>query len=186
MNSKNKKRVLLTKPFVHENLEFKNALLEYARELKKNPKDNFESQLISAVLYAQLAEYMASFLLESLRHLVYDITYSFSQAFAFIDTRNRLGISLDRIIEGLKEFSFSDKPDILSLLIEVKNARNDLFHNLVSKSQEDLIEIGEDIITIQEKTEVIIQKLNIVTPGLQNVFYPANLNNNQPEADKTK
>lgn len=170
--NQNKKKILLTKPFVHENLEFKNALIEYARELRRKPTDDFESRLISAVLYAQLSEYLAGFLLESLRHLAYDLTYSGSQGIAFIDTRNRVGVSLEKIIDGLKEFSFSDKSEIIKLLTEIKNSRNDLFHNLVSKSQDELIEIGNDIVLIQDKAEIIIQKMNIITIGLQNSFYP--------------
>ena len=179
------KKKLISRPFVHDNLEFKKSLLKYAQELRNKPKDDFESKLISAVLYAQLAEYMARFLLESLRSLTYEIIYNFTQAYVFVDARDKSSLSLERLIEGLNDFSFPDKPEIIKLFNEIKEARNDLFHNLPSKTQEDLIEIGEDITVIQDRTETVINKLDVIINGMQNRFYPP-IVNTQPNTSNTQ
>lgn len=171
--NKKKSESLISKPFVHENLDFKNALVDYSRKLRNESKDNFEAQLVSAVIYSSTAEYLAGFLLESLRHLVYEASYRQLGAIVFIDMRKlSTGTPLNDLIKGLQLFEFPDKAEIIELLNSIKTSRNDLFHNFAKKDKDSLNDIGENIILIQSKTEQLIQKVNTVNISLQNIYYP--------------
>ena len=61
-------------PFTHQDLELKNGLLQYGRDLKA--KTGFENQLASAFIYASFAEYLGDNLLENLRYFVYKGSYN--------------------------------------------------------------------------------------------------------------
>lgn len=159
-------------PLSHEYLELKNGLINYARELKK--KTGFENQLASTFIYVSFAEYIASNLLENLRHFVHTGSYNQFAGILFIDERNCEKIkTFGQTIGNLGKFNFPDKQGIIHLLSDINQARNRLYHNFVSADPKKMEEImTNDIVSIQEKTEEVLAKINVIYIGLQKILMP--------------
>lgn len=166
MNKKAKQAVV---PFIHFDLEYKNQLLNYARLLKDTKK--LETDLASAVIYASFAEYVASFVLNNLRHIAYIHTYNSSSAIAYLDQRkDPLDRPISYFIDELRHYSFPDKQEFINLLDEIKNCRNDLFHDLAKSTKDDLIKVATNIKSIQDDVELLVNKLNVISRALEGLY----------------
>ncbi len=159
-------------PLSHEHLELKNGLLNYARELKKQA--GFENQLASTFIYVGFAEYLANNLLENLRHFIHTGSYNQFAGILFIDERHSEGIkTFGQTIGNLGKFNFPDNQGIIRLLSDINQARNRLYHNFVSADPKKMEEImTNDIVSIQEKTEEVLAKINVIYAGLQKILMP--------------
>jgi hypothetical protein len=175
--SKNKlKRIFI--PFTHQNLDLKNGLLQYGRELKS--KVGFENQLASAFIYASFAEYLGDNLLENLRYFVHKGSFNQFAGILFIDESNREEkLTLGQIVSKLKKYSFPDKEKIIELLDDVCDARNNIFHEFAKTDLTGLEKIVlVDLVTIQQKSEELLDKVNVIYNGLQKILLP------QPEVNQ--
>lgn len=157
--------------FTHEEIEVKNALLNESRNLSKN--EQFGSRLASAMIYVSLTEYLAQHLLENLSYLVYKSTYIDYAAILYIDERSKSGKqTLGQLINNIKKYSFPDKNEVIEILGKIAKSRNHLFHNLAKTSLKDWPELDKDIKEIQEDVEQFIEKINIISSGLQKILIP--------------
>lgn len=172
MKQKNKKPKRIFLPFTHQDLELKNGLLQYARELRA--KQGFENQLASAFIYASFTEYLGDNLLENLKYFVHKGSYNQYAGILFIDeTENEDQLTLGAIIWKLRKYSFPDKEGVLELFKEICEARNTIFHNFANSDMSGLEKIvTEDLITIQNKTEELLDKINVIYAGLQVILLP--------------
>lgn len=159
------------KPFTHNELELKNALLSEARKLSGS--EEFSNRLASAVIFASLVEYLAEHLLKNLSHLVYKITYLEYAGIIYIDERSgNEKLTLGQLARHLEKYSFPDKKEIIEILEEIARLRNHLFHNLAKTSVNDFAKLDKDIKGIQDLAEQFIEKINIVTLGLTKILLP--------------
>ncbi len=167
---KKPKKIFL--PFTHQDLELKNGLLQYARDLKAQV--GFENQLASGFIYASFTEYLGDHLLENLRYFIHKGTYNQYAGILFIDeTTTNDQLTLGKIIEKLEKYSFPDKDGVLELFMEICHARNNIFHNFANSDKSGLEKIiSEDLITIQNKTEELLDKVNVIYVGLQKILLP--------------
>lgn len=183
--TKKVKKIFL--PFTHQDLELKNGLLQYARDLKA--KEGFENQLASAFIYASFTEYLGDNLLEHLRYFVHKGSYTQYGGILFVDETNKGDqLTLGQIIFKLKKFSFPDKIGIIELFEEICTARNKIFHNFANADATSLERMATvDLTTIQNKTEELLDKINIVYGGLQQILLPQpeSMDSN-PQAKETK
>lgn len=167
----NKKKKNLFVPFTHDELELKNALVQMARNLKN--RDEFESKLASAMIYASVAEYLASHLLENLRYFSYKSMYVNYAGILFIDERSdQKPKTLGNIKSLLEKYQFPDRDEVVGTIQEISECRNDLFHNLARTSTNDFHRLEEEIKIIQDQTEIFIEKINVVYSGLQKILIP--------------
>lgn len=160
------------KPFDHKNLELKNALINYARELKD--KEGFENHLAATFIYANFAEYLAGNLIEHLRYFVYYGSYNQFAGILFIDERTQnKPKTMGQNIAELNKFDFPDKKEISTLLSEISKKRNNIFHNFADADPGTLEQIiSKDFKDIRDKTEELLQKINTVYAGLQKILIP--------------
>lgn len=172
MNKKSNKPRKIFIPFTHQDLELKNGLLQYGRDLKA--KSGFENQLASAFIYASFTEYLGDNLLENLRYFIYKGSYNQFAGILFIDESHKEErLTLGQIISKVKKYNFPDKENVLELLKEVCDARNNIFHNFANSDIQGLEKIITiDLITIQQKTEELLDKINIIYAGLQKILLP--------------
>jgi hypothetical protein len=114
-------------PFTHDDLDFKNELINYARELSK--KDTWENKLSAAFIYTSFAEYLASHLLMNLRHIVWMGTQSQFAGILGIDERkddkkSTLGQLIFKItssrIQLRMKYQVFQLREIRTLLLQVK------------------------------------------------------------------
>lgn len=167
-NKKKTKNIFL--PFTHQDLEIKNELLQYARDLKA--KQGFENQLASAFIYASFTEYLGDNLLENLRYFVHKGSYNQFAGILFIDETTVFEkLTLGQIIYNLRKFSFPDKTMVVELFEEICEARNNIFHNFANSDMSGLEKIiTVDLITIQNKTEELLEKINVIYAGLEKIL----------------
>ena len=167
-------------PFTHQDLELKNGLLQYGRDLKE--KTGFENQLASAFIYASFTEYLGDNLLENLRYFVHKGSYNQFAGILFIDELHKEEkLTLGQIISKLKKYNFPDKDSVLELLKDICDARNNIFHNFANTDIDGLEQIvSVDLLTIQQKTEELLDKTNVIYSGLQKILLP------QPESVSQK
>lgn len=178
----NKKKKFI--PLSHEDLDLKRNLLQYARDLR--PKDGFENGLASAFIYSSFTEYVAENLLDNLRHFVYQGVYSQYAGILFIDERwDQKKKTLGQMIGELEKFDFPDKSAILQCMRNVSEARNRMFHNFAKSDQaglEDLL--SKDLKTIQDQTEELINKIDVIYQGLRKILTSTEVSPT-PEAKKS-
>lgn len=165
-------------PFIFEDLETKNNLLNTARTLKD--KTGVENLLASTLIFASLTEYLAQHLLQNLRYLVYRASYLRLNAVVFIDQTDRDQTKgLGETIKALTEFEFPDKQNVIKLLNKFNKSRNHFFHEFMKINNQNGSKFDLDIKIIRECTEDFIDKLNTIYPGLGAMTWDA------PQAEDT-
>ncbi len=164
-------------PFTHDDLELKNQLVEYARQLAAT--DNAESQLACAVIYASFAEYIAKHVLETLRHIMYENTYNTFAGILFVDDRNQVNrkgkhkpMMMGDVIIRLEKYEFPDKSGIVAALKSITTSRNNLLHNFAISDQKGLERLDHDVAVIKDETEDLFRRVNTVYAGLQKILDP--------------
>lgn len=174
MSIKKKKFV----PFSHDNLELKNELIDYARQLRN--KVEFENQLASSFIYASFAEYLAKNLVDNLNYFIYWASYNYFGGIIFFNRQEvKKPQTFGLIINTLSDFEFPDKISIIKLFSEISIARNKIYHTFASSDIKELNEIvSKDVILIQEKSEELLVKINTIYTGLNKILVkPENKNN---------
>lgn len=159
-------------PLLHQNLDVKNGLINYARELKR--KVGFENQLASAFIYVSISEYLGSNLLENLRYFVHKGTHEYYSGIVFLEENNKTNekLTLGHLIDRLRKFSFPDKEGIISALEDICESRNNIFHDFAKQDLSNIEKILEtDVKIIQAEAEKLLHKINIVYGGLETVLF---------------
>lgn len=168
--TRKKKQTSAFQPFVHENLELKNELVELARSNIND--DAIEKRLSAVLIYSNIAEYLAENLLDNLNHFIFQNSYKSFWGILYIETASWNSTrTLGQIIPELKKFSFPDKEWILNCLQKIVESRNKIFHNFW-KSDIDTMQdlLTSDLPTIASKTEEFIRKINTVYWWLQKIL----------------
>lgn len=167
-------------PFWHDELEIKQKFLELARDFTKNP-DNSESvahQLAGGLLYANLAEYVASHLLESFKQIARQATTEFYFGVVYLQLPDSSEKPLGGVIAELKSFEFPLKVEIIKLLEDIKTARDKLSHKILKLPASQLDEIDESIRIISVNTEELVNKIDVVYAGMPPKSLKTNLQDN--------
>lgn len=158
-------------PFEHDNLDYINGLINFAREQKN--KNTAESILASAVIYTNLAEYLATHLIKNIRHIIYLVSYFQLRGVVFIKSEYKSNVpkTLGLIKSELEYYEFPDKAEFLKLIDKFNKARNNLFHKLLDKrTQEEISKLDKDLLDMQSTAEEILQKYNVITTGIATIW----------------
>ncbi len=181
-------------PFVHDELEVKQHFLNIAREFAQS--SDVEKQFAAALLYANLADYLGSHLLESLKLTAQNATRTFLNGTIVVNLRDSSNKPLGKIIEELEQFIFPSKELILPLLKKVKASRDKIMHELlktpsaqlgdIDQAFTDLIQDAEQlVIHIDDIYRSLPPKTILESSGTSNIPDP-NTEENQGKAAKTK
>lgn len=164
-------------PFHHEHLDIKQELLQMARNIKTPEQEqtttNIQIDLASVLIYSNMTEYLAENLLESLNYHVKKSTYKEFAGILYINCTysEDSNMPLGALIKELNKFSFPDKENILKSFKKISESRNRIFHNLAKSSLDEISKlIKEDLPTIKEQTEKLIEKIDIIYAGLQKIL----------------
>lgn len=164
-------------PFHHEHLDIKQELLQMARNIKTSEQEqtttNIQIDLASVLIYSNMTEYLAENLLESLNYHVKKSTYREFAGILYINCTysEDSNMTLGALIKELNKFSFPDKENILKSFKKISESRNRIFHNLAKSSLDEIGKlIKEDLPTIKEQTEKLIEKIDIIYAGLQKIL----------------
>lgn len=158
-------------PLEHENLDLKNNLLQSARTMWSS--GDFEKQLASLIIYTSFAEYLAEFMLRSVRYAVERASYhtyggivhSLSEPSNSKSSQRPLNMS--DYVSRLEGYSFPDKDNILPLLKNIAKARNDLFHNFARIKPSEGSRLDKYSSDIHDDTEDLIDRVNVVAESIR-------------------
>ena len=124
-------------------------------------KKDLQSRLASSLIYANLAEFFADDLIDSIKtemnHKLIESRVKLEPPSVDIKT------NLERSITTLKTFQFPKKSEIIQLLIQIKENRNSLFHALLVLHLKDL-DIDLLITTIAVDVEKFLSIYFSITP----------------------
>lgn len=172
-------------PFEHDNLDYINGLINYAREQKN--KDSAESILASAVIYTNLVEYLATHLLKNFKQMTYLLTYHQLRGILFLKNSKSKGApkTLGPLKNELEGYEFPDKQAFLKDIDEFAKARNNLFHRLFEKDEE-VTKLDSDLIKMQSLAEEILAKYNVIIAGIITVWQKFLLDTQTETGDENK
>lgn len=162
------KRKQQFQPFWHDELEVKQEFLKLAKDFTTNP-DHSESlahELAGGLLYANIAEYAASHLLESLKAIVKDAAADYYFGVASIDLPDTTDRPLGNTISELSWFEFPQRTEILDLLKKIKAARDKLSHQIIKVPASKLGEIDKSVHQIAVNTEMLLNKVDQIYGGM--------------------
>ena len=164
-------------PFIHKNFQTTVNLLELARELSKKSKEenaDVSNVLASTMLYVSIVEYLAQYLINSMRELVENSTFKSFDGIMYINETNKNEkFTLGQFVFELRKYSFPDSQEIIRLFDEISKARNTVFHNLSKMDADELSKIDQCMLMIPDLSEELIQKIDIVSEGFRKMIYPA-------------
>lgn len=160
------------KPLVHENVEFKRWMLNFARELSRT--NGFQNGLAASLIYSSFVEYLCENLLENLKYLTYQGTYNYFGSLVYFNShKERRNLTLGAYTDKLDHFDFPDKKEVLSCLSKIVNARNNIVHKFAKADMEAFRKIIlEDIFTIQKESEVLVNLIDSIYEKLRKKVNP--------------
>jgi hypothetical protein len=157
-------------PFEHKNVDYINRSLELARQQRQS--GSIEAFMASAVIYANLAEYLARNLLENLQQMFYLLSYKSFNGIYFIKNKSakKNPKMLGQIADSLSIYEFPDCSAFIELIRKFSEARAILFHKLLTE-EGDTKEFDEKIGELHSMAEEILDKYNSITQGIGNQWY---------------
>ncbi len=152
-------------PFFHEELEVKQKFLEIAR--KFNQSDEIEQQLAATMLYANMAEYLAYHLLESLKQVVFSGSKAFWNGTVYFDDRESSEkLTIGQIANELKKYGFPSKDLIVPLLSAIAKNRNTIMHRMLRVPSDQMSQIDNAIAELAKDCEQLIDCIDDIYRGL--------------------
>lgn len=129
-------------------------LLTVAR--KNAEKKNLDELLISAILYANIAEYLTEKLIYGMElQINYSLELRKPKLSISIELKDKK-TNLESQMSRLKKISFPRKEDLSNILGKIKESRNTLFHDIVAAPSKK-IDLKNEIKKIAENTEKFIE-----------------------------
>ncbi len=168
-------------PFAHDHIEFKNGLINFARQQNKStPEGAFSAVLI----YANVTDYLARHLLENLLKMISVQSFNKFGGVLFLEgDKKRTNLPLGELCKELKLFNFPDKDDFLHLLDEFNKLRIEVMHKLMEIEPGDTArKLDTSINRIGEIAEDLLTKYSAISSGLgvawNNALAPASQQSN--------
>lgn len=167
------KNIHAYKPFEHVNQEFKNNIINTARN---QDKTKIEGTFTAVLIYTNLVDYLSRNLLENLNQMLSIYTFKkFGGILYFDGSTKRNNLPLGELQKELNHFEFPNKKDFIECLEEFKKLRNQVMHNLMLVDPSDTSQkFDKDLVKISEIAEDILIKYNSVCNGLTVIWNNAN------------
>lgn len=164
-------------PFFHDEIEVKKQFLQLARDLF-NQSDQIEKELAAAMLYANLSEYLAYNLCESLKQSVFSGSKTFWNGAVYIDLRGTTQKqTIGQIAVELQSYGFPSKEIIVPLIKNIAKNRNLIMHNMLRTPAEELEKIDAAIRELVSDSENLVDAIDDIYRGLPPSNITETLNN---------
>ncbi len=147
---------MTTKKIIIDSTEMSNTLSSYAKKLKESGV--LREQLASALIYAGLAEYFCD---EFIKALIDQLNLKNQKGSVNLKSKivyKNENTNLEYALIKLKYIEYPDKNEIEEIIKIIKDARNNLFHNLI-RAGEKKINLSIEIIKIQDYTPLLRDRL---------------------------
>ncbi|MGD0976739.1 MAG: hypothetical protein ABR875_00360 [Minisyncoccia bacterium] len=160
-------------PFQHDNQDFKNKLIGFARN---QDKIKIEGVFTATLIYTNLVDYLATNLFDNLNKMLSIFTFKkFGGVFHLDTSQKRTHLSVGELQRELSYFEFPNRNDFLACLEEFRRLRNEVMHNLMGVDPNDTtMKLDKGLARIAEISEDILAKYNVICAGLITIWNNAN------------
>lgn len=156
----------MNSPFFHEEVEVKQQFLQLARDLYGQSED-IEKLLASAMLYANLCEYLAYHLCESLKQTIFSGSKAFWNGAVYLDLRDTTEKkTIGQIAIELEKYGFPSKEIIKPIIKRIASNRNIIMHNMLRMPANDLDKVDAAIRELVSDSETLIGAIDDIYRGL--------------------
>ena len=156
-------------PFAHTDLDVKKSLIGRARQYFAEINDgeaSLEKQLSAALLYMNIADYLAEYVLLSLAEMSRIAMEKYYLGIVTIKNDRTDKLNLERSMEGLKKFDFPQKDSMMTVLGHIKKARNEIAHKMLKTDRDKLEDIDQAARDLEKYTEELITITDSINAGM--------------------
>ena len=155
----------MAQPFAHEELPLKQHFIDLAREFN-NKSHTLENELAAALLYMNVADYLAEYLVIGLSEMSKEAMNRYYLGMVSIIPQQRDSFNIGNAIYALKGFDFPKKTDIMQELNSINTARKKIAHQILKTKSASLPEIDEAVKELIDHTEALVVLVDDITPGM--------------------
>ncbi|NTW61116.1 hypothetical protein HGB24_00275 [Candidatus Saccharibacteria bacterium] len=180
----------MSQPFAHDELVIKQHLIGQARtfyqEMKKNESGSLDKELAAALLFMNVADYLAEYVVTGLTEMTKIAVNKYYLGIVTVTPKQRDSFNIGNSIHVLDGYDFPQKTELMKELKEINTARKKIAHEMLKTRSDKLQEIDYSVHSLVDHTEKLIIIVDDITPGMP----PANLidkfseNSKEIEADK--
>jgi len=124
-------------------------------------KKDTEGELAGALLYSNIADYLATNLYDSLVLFSENAIKQFSLgSVSYKIKRKSKDLTLGELLNEIDKFDFEDKNEIVSKLKQINSARIPVVHHIAKTPPEKLISIDDKVQEIAKYTEELINLID--------------------------
>ena len=159
-------------PFSHTELEVKRHFLQLAREhharsgREKDTEAELAFELSAALLYMNVADYLAEYLVKGIFHLSQAAVSGYYFGAISVKPSKREQYNIGESMKYLERYDFPRKEDIYAKLSEVNKARNTIAHQILKTKAEDLGNIDKAVVDLAQSTEELINIIDEIQLGM--------------------
>jgi hypothetical protein len=156
---------MIKMPFAHEDLELKQHFLNLAREFKSK-EDSLEHELACALLYMNLADYLAEYLVVGLTDMSKEAMGKNYLGMVTLRSPKRDSFNIGDSMKHLERFDFPRKADVLEELNKINSARKKIAHQILKTSRLELEDIDKAVHELAVHTEELVIIVDEISVGL--------------------
>ncbi len=160
-------------PFEHDNIDFKNNIINTARN---QDKTKVEGSFTAVLVYTNVVDYLAKHLLQNLSKMVSIYSFNkFGGTFFYDGSSKSYNLPLGNLIRELNYFDFPNKKDFLERLSDFNKLRIGVIHNLMQLEPNDPTNnLDASVLQIGNIAEDLLKKYTSIVNGLTIAWNNAN------------
>jgi len=164
----------MNRAFSHTDLEIKQHFLKLAREFRERAtEDNKDTdqqrlanQLAGSLLYMNVADYIAEYLVTGLNTLAKESMNQYYLGVISINPPKKEGFNIGDSIYKLERYDFPKKLEVIAELREIKSARNKIAHQILKTNGKDLENIDAATQLLADHTEELVTLVDTISSGM--------------------
>lgn len=179
----------MSQPFNHDELPLKQQFVELARAFHDKSNKSVENQLASALLYMNLADYLAEHLVLGLHEMSSEAMDKYYLGIVSVLPQQKDSFSIGNSIYALKGYDFPKKEKIMLELEAVNKARKKIAHEIIKTKSDELPEVDKAYNSLVEHTEKLVVLVDSIYVGMppQNLIEKLQeLDNENSQEEKKK
>jgi len=156
----------MIQPFTHEDLEMKQEFFKSARNFKDKMGESVENEFTTALLYMNLADYLAEYLVVGFNSMLEEAMTKFYLGTVKVRAPKREKLTIGESIHHLQRFDFAGKSEILEKLKAINSSRQTIAHQILKTKPDKLDEIDEAARALVDNTEELVVLVDNLSLGM--------------------
>lgn len=144
----------------------KQQFLQSARDMGKNMSDSVEKEFTTALLYMNLADYLAEYMVVSFNAMLSESMSKYYLGVVKVRPPKRDKLTIGESINQLQRFDFAGKAEIIEKLTAINKARQKIAHQILKTKPENMDEIDEAARDLVSNTEELVELVDTLSLGM--------------------